>query len=89
LSPQSVGDSTALVADRDQLERGFRRITAEQRAILVLHYYVGMSMPAVAEALNLPVGTAQSRLARALVVMRVALGTDAELGNALRKGELA
>ncbi len=89
LSPGSVGDSTALVADRDELERGFRRLSAEQRAVLVLHYYVGMSMPAVAETLDLPVGTAQSRLARALAAMRVALGTDAELGNALRNGELA
>jgi RNA polymerase sigma-70 factor (ECF subfamily) len=88
-SPPSVGDSTALVADRDELERGFRRLSAEQRAVLVLHYYVGMSIPAVAETLDLPVGTAQSRLARALAAMRVALGTDAELGDALRKGELA
>jgi RNA polymerase sigma-70 factor (ECF subfamily) len=89
LSPESVGDSTALVADRDELERGFRRLSAEQRAVLVLHYYVGMSIPAVAETLDLPVGTAQSRLARALAAMRVALGTDAELGQALRKGKLA
>ena len=90
LSPHPVGDSTGLVADRDQLERGFRRLAAEQRAVLVLHYYVGMSVSAVAETLGVPLGTAQSRLARALTVMRDALGTDAEPGQpALRKGELA
>ena len=63
MSPQSVGDSTGLIADRDELERGFRRLSAEQRAVLVLHYYLGMSVTAVAETLDVPLGTAQSRLA--------------------------
>jgi RNA polymerase sigma-70 factor (ECF subfamily) len=89
LSPESVGDSTGLVANRDELERGFRRLSPEQRAVLVLHYYVGMSVPAVAETLDVPVGTAQSRLGRALAAMRVALATDAEPGPALPERELA
>jgi RNA polymerase sigma-70 factor (ECF subfamily) len=90
LSPQSVTDQTGLVQDRDQLERGFRRLSADLRAILVLHYYVGMTVPAVAETLDLPLGTAQSRLARALAVMRDTLGEHAEPGQpAVRKGELA
>jgi RNA polymerase sigma-70 factor (ECF subfamily) len=90
LSPQSVNDQTGLVLDRDQLERGFRRLSADLRAILVLHYYVGMTVPAVAETLDLPLGTAQSRLARALATMRDTLGEDDERGQpAVRKGELA
>ena len=90
LSPQSVNDQTGLVLDRDQLERGFRRLSADLRAILVLHYYVGMTVPAVAETLDLPLGTAQSRLARALATMRDTLGENAEPGQpAVRKGELA
>jgi len=90
LSPPSVEDSTGLVLDRDQLERGFRQLTTDLRAILVLHYYVGMTMPVVAETLDLPLGTAQSRLARALALMRDTLEADAELGQtALRKGGLA
>ena len=90
LSPQSVGDSTGLVLDRDQLERGFRRLSADLRAILVLHYYVGMTVPMVAKTLDLPLGTAQSRLARALAVMRDTLGADAEPGqSAMRKEGLA
>jgi RNA polymerase sigma factor (sigma-70 family) len=77
----SAGDRTGLVADRDQLERGFRRLKEDQRAVLVLHYYVGMSVPDVAETLGIPVGTAQSRLGRALAAMRDAIGarTDSEL----------
>ena len=90
LSPQSVGDSTGLVLDRDQLERGFRRLSADLRAILVLHYYVGMSVPALAEALGIPLGTAQSRLGRALAALRAAIQADLETEPAqLRRGRIA
>jgi len=89
-SPQWVADSTGLVADRDQLERGFRRLSAELRAILVLHYYVGMTVPMVAQTLDLPLGTAQSRLARALAVMRDTLEADSGPGqSAMPKEGLA
>jgi RNA polymerase sigma-70 factor, ECF subfamily len=73
-----VADQTSLVADRDQLERGFRRLGPDQRAVLVLHYYVGMPVPAVAETLGIPLGTAQSRLARAMVTLRAAMAADTE-----------
>ncbi len=86
----SVSDLTGLVADRDQLERGFRRLGADQRAVLVLHYYVGMSVPAVAETLGIPVGTAQSRLGRALAALRVAMGDPtASDGSAVQRGQVA
>ena len=38
-------DATLTVHDRDQLERGFRRLTPEQRAVLVFHHYLGLPMP--------------------------------------------
>jgi RNA polymerase sigma-70 factor, ECF subfamily len=75
-APPAGGDSTGLIADRDQLERGFRRLSIEQRAVLVLHYYEGLPVPAVAETLGIPLGTAQSRLHRALEAMRAALAAD-------------
>ena len=75
IDPPTV-DTTALVADRDELERGFRRLGADQRAVLVLHYYVGMSISAVAETLDIPMGTAQSRLHRALGELRAAMAAD-------------
>jgi RNA polymerase sigma-70 factor (ECF subfamily) len=71
-------DQTGLVADRDILERGFRRLGVDQRAVLVLHYYVGLPVPALAETLGIPLGTAQSRLGRALAAMRLALASDGE-----------
>jgi RNA polymerase sigma-70 factor (ECF subfamily) len=68
-----VEDGTRQVADRDELERGFRRLPPEQRAILVLHHYIGLSLIEVAETLDIPTGTARSRLHYAHRAMRAAL----------------
>jgi RNA polymerase sigma-70 factor, ECF subfamily len=78
ISPGFISDSSVAVAERDQLERGFVHLSVEHRAVLVLHYYVGMSMPALASTLGIPLGTAQSRLGRALVALRAAIGPDIE-----------
>jgi RNA polymerase sigma-70 factor (ECF subfamily) len=55
-------DDTLTVQHRDQLERGFRKLSPEQRAVLVLHHYVGLTLSEVAERLEIPEGTAKSRL---------------------------
>ena len=90
IAPPTVADGSAAIVDRDQLERAFRRLDPDQRAVLVLHYYVGMSVPQVAETLGVPLGTAQSRLARALATMRSTLGGqfDAE-SEPFRRGGIA
>ncbi len=63
--------------DRDELERGFARLDADARSILVLRYYLGLSVDEVAAALGIPSGTAKSRLHRATAAMRAALDADA------------
>lgn len=70
-------DSLGVVVDRDQLERAFRRLSVEHRTAVVLHHYVGMTIPAVAEALGVPEGTVRSRLHHAIRKLRVALEADA------------
>jgi RNA polymerase sigma-70 factor (ECF subfamily) len=70
-------DSAIDLADRDQLERGFRRLDTDQRAILVLHFYLGYSISEVADALGVPDGTAKSRLHRATQTMRSVLDAEA------------
>jgi RNA polymerase sigma factor (sigma-70 family) len=65
------------LADREQLERGFRHLDADQRAVLVLHYYLGLPLTEVAEVLGVPAGTIKSRLHRATQAMRAALQADA------------
>jgi len=69
-------DGASELADRDQIERGLRRLTDAQRTILALNFYVGLSAPEVAEALEIPVGTAKSRLHYAIEALRAAIAAD-------------
>ena len=75
------------IGDRDQLERGFRRLTPDERAILVLHHYAGYTLVEMAEALGQPAGTVRSRLHHAHRAMRAAL--DAEARSATIGGRSA
>ncbi len=65
------------INDRDQLDRAFRRLTLEQRSVLVFHHYVGLPLPEVADRLGIPVGTAMSRLHHATSALRASLEADA------------
>ncbi len=76
--PGASGAITGVVY-RDQLERGFRRLPMDQRAVVVLHHYVGLPLHEVAEAMGIPEGTAHSRLSRALAGLRAALEADARV----------
>jgi RNA polymerase sigma-70 factor (ECF subfamily) len=89
-TPQTMRDPTGLVVDRDELDVGFQQLTPDLRAILVLHYYVGMSMPEVAQTLGIPLGTAQSRLNRALTRIRRAIGRpETPAVSVPREGQVA
>src|SRR6476659_6404712 len=70
---QAERDETLSVADRDELDRGFRRLPPDQRSILVLRHYLGLSPAEIAETLGIPEGTARSRLHYAHRAMRAAL----------------
>ena len=69
-------DDVAALGDRDQLERGFRRLKPEHRTAVVLHHYLGLSVPEVADAMGVPVGTAKSRIHYATEALRAALEAD-------------
>ena len=83
----STPDGSDAVADRDELERAFRRVPVEQRAVFVLHHYLGLPLVEIAELLGIPPGTARSRLHYATRGLRIALTGDAE--PALQGGRLA
>ena len=70
-------DDFLSVGDRDQLERGFRRLDPQQRAVLVLRHYAGFEPAEIADILGIPAGTARSRLHHAHRAMRAALDADA------------
>jgi RNA polymerase sigma-70 factor (ECF subfamily) len=76
---RSAADELPSLVDRDQLERGFRRLGVEERAIVVLHHVEGFPLTAIAEILGLPVGTVKSRLHRSIRTMRAALDADARV----------
>ena len=73
----STPDGTNAVVDRDELERAFQRLPVEQRAVFVLHHYLGLPLVEVAELLEIPAGTARSRLHYAIAELRDALTADA------------
>jgi RNA polymerase sigma-70 factor (ECF subfamily) len=75
-----VVDEANAVLDRDELDRAFRRLSVEHRAVVVLHYYRHLSNEEVAEVMGIPVGTVASRLHHALRALRSALEADARPG---------
>jgi RNA polymerase sigma-70 factor (ECF subfamily) len=69
-------DDFQTVVERDQLDRGFRRLPPEQRAIFVFHHYLGLTLIEVAAELGVPLGTVKSRLHYATNTLRAALEAD-------------
>ena len=69
-------DETSAVDDRDRLDRAFRRLPTDQRAMLVFTHYLGLTPTEIAERLGIPVGTARSRLHYAHRAMRAAIEAD-------------
>jgi len=72
-----TGDSSQLVVDRDELDRCLSNLTADQRTVVVLRYYVGLGDRQIADAVRLPVGTVKSRLSRAVSALRAELDAAA------------
>jgi RNA polymerase sigma-70 factor, ECF subfamily len=70
-------DEIVSVVDRDALDRAFRRLSVEQRAVFVLHHHVGLPLAEIAETLGVPAGTARSRLHYATRALRHAIEADA------------
>lgn len=85
----STPDGSAALADRDELERAFRRLSVEQRAVFVLHHYLGLPLVEIAELLEIPAGTARSRLHYALAGLREALTADSRPEPRAQEGRLA
>ena len=69
-------DSSLTIDDRDALDRAFRRLSVEQRAVFVLHHHQGLPLVEIADTLGIPAGTARSRLHYATRVLRAAIEAD-------------
>ena len=91
LDPEAFEDGpSGNVADvhalHDQLERGFQRLTRQQRAVVTLKHYADLSDLEIAASLDLPIGTVKSRLHYAMRALRAALEADERGG---RQGAIA
>jgi RNA polymerase sigma-70 factor, ECF subfamily len=75
----AVGDEPRTAGIRDEIERGFRRLKPDQRAVLVLHHYLGLPDAEAAVVLDIPVGTFKSRLNRASGALRASVEADQRL----------
>jgi RNA polymerase sigma-70 factor (ECF subfamily) len=76
LALSGSSDASPDVGDRELLDDALARLDAEHRAVVVLHYYLGLQLPEVAAALGIPTGTAKSRLHYSLVAMRAVVLRD-------------
>jgi len=72
-----AADGYSAIVDRDQLEKGFRRLSLDHRTVVVLRHYLDLPMERVAEIIGIPLGTADSRLHYAMRGLRAALDADA------------
>ena len=82
-------DEFLAVVQRDQLDRGFRRLPPEQRAVFVFHHYLGLTLPETADELGVPLGTVKSRLHYATNTLRAALEADLRLPTDTSREHLA
>ena len=69
-------DTTVSIDDRDALERAFRRLSPEHRAVVVLHHHAGYPLASIAEVAGVPIGTVKSRLHYATRILRESLAVD-------------
>ena len=74
-------DGVGAIADRDMLDRAFLRLPPEQRAVLVLQYYLDLGHAEIAELLGVPLGTVKSRAFSGRNALRAALEADARVGE--------
>jgi RNA polymerase sigma-70 factor (ECF subfamily) len=79
LDGPAMTDHQSQFAAREMLDDALRQLDPEWRAVIVLHYYLGMPLSDVAVAMRIPLGTVKSRLHRSLGVMRDTIASvDAE-----------
>lgn len=81
---ETTEDAFAAVAGRDELDGPFRHLSPEHRAVVVLRFYIGLSVPEIAETIGIPIGTTASRLHYALQQLRAELDADGRKVVAMR-----
>jgi RNA polymerase sigma-70 factor, ECF subfamily len=71
-------DVAGELADRQILDQALAGLAPSHRAVVALHYLLGMPLREVAASLRIPVGTAKSRMHYALAAMRLTVTAESE-----------
>ena len=87
--PAGVTDEPTALAERDRLERELGRLPIDQRAVLVLHFYVGLPLTEAAVVLDIPAGTAKSRLHLGLEALRMTMAAGPNVPDGVAQERLA
>ena len=85
----AASDMSGALADRDLVDAAMQRLDDAGRAIVVLHYFLGLPLTEVAATLGIPIGTVKSRLHRALGEMRIAVGAELTAPSPVKGGQVA
>jgi RNA polymerase sigma factor (sigma-70 family) len=72
---------------RDVVGNALALLSPKLRAAIVLHYYEGLTREEIAAVLGVPAGTVASRIAKAVAIMRKAIGSDQQGGTTRSSSE--
>ena len=72
-------DEPTSFAERDRIRRELGALPIDQRAVIVLHFFVGLPLTEAAVVLDVPAGTAKSRLHRGLEALRSTMTPEREV----------
>ena len=87
-APATGGDFTGQLAERDRLGQALGRLPVDQRAVMVLHFFLDLPLTeGAATILDIPVGTAKSRLHRGLETLRTAMTDGGRRAGGRAPGE--
>jgi RNA polymerase sigma-70 factor (ECF subfamily) len=83
-------DMVSELADREILDSALSRLEPTHRAVVVMHFFLGMSLAEIAVALSIPVGTVKSRLHYSLAALRATVVRPPPVAeNSMRGGQPA
>jgi len=85
--PARPFDLSMSIAERDEMEQELGRLPIDQRAVMVLHYYADLKLEQAAEILDIPLGTAKSRLHRGLRTLRESMRDELEAASEQDRGQ--
>ncbi|GAC1352878.1 MAG: sigma-70 family RNA polymerase sigma factor [Polyangiales bacterium] len=78
---EAVGEDPSAGPDRATLRRALDALPEEQRLVLELGYFEGLSSSEIAVRIGAPIGTVKSRVAAALAKLRGCLSDASDLGG--------